>query len=62
MLFKEINALYPEKHSIPMNTVCGQNAELMKAAWCLVRHQEINLFFFTFQAGGTYIRALKGLG
>jgi hypothetical protein len=27
-LFKEIIAVYPEDHRKPINTLCGQNAEL----------------------------------
>jgi hypothetical protein len=27
-LFKEIIAAYPENHTKPINTLCGQNAEL----------------------------------
>jgi hypothetical protein len=29
MVFKEIVALYSENHTKPMNTFCGQNAELL---------------------------------
>jgi hypothetical protein len=29
MLFKEIIAVYHENHTKPINTLCGQNAELL---------------------------------
>jgi hypothetical protein len=29
MLFKKINAFYSENHTKPINTLCGQNAELL---------------------------------
>jgi hypothetical protein len=29
MLFKEIIFVYPQNHTKPINTVCGQNVELM---------------------------------
>jgi hypothetical protein len=29
MLFKEIIAVYSENHTKPLNTLCGQNAELL---------------------------------
>jgi hypothetical protein len=29
MLFREIIAVYPENHTKPINTFCGQSAELL---------------------------------
>jgi hypothetical protein len=29
MLFKEINTVYSENHTKPINTLCGENAELL---------------------------------
>jgi hypothetical protein len=30
MLFKEIIAVYPQNHIKPLNTLCGQSAEVFK--------------------------------
>jgi hypothetical protein len=34
MLFKEIIAVYSENHMKPINTLCGQNAELLIVKEC----------------------------
>jgi hypothetical protein len=34
MLFKKIIALYSENHTKPLNTICGQNAELLNVKAC----------------------------
>jgi hypothetical protein len=34
MLFKEIIDICSEKHSEPMDALCGQNAELLKVKAC----------------------------
>jgi hypothetical protein len=33
-MFKEIIAVYPENHTKPTNTLCGQNAELVNVKAC----------------------------
>jgi hypothetical protein len=33
LLFREIIAAYSENHTKHINTLCGQNAELLNVAW-----------------------------
>jgi hypothetical protein len=41
MLFREINALYSENHTKPINTLCGQMQLIVKASGTYISHWDL---------------------
>jgi hypothetical protein len=43
MLFLEVTTVYSENYELPVNTLCGQGAELLKIRACVAHKYHIAL-------------------